>query len=1063
MSAGSATWSSTLTLTQGVTLAGAGVGNTVITASTTDQPFINIFPDATTISSSHIIKVTGFEFNGNLSVSMFLQATGASGISGTIPWRYLIIGNNKFENGLVGTSNGVITAADANNNGQIRGVIYGNTFVDTDILLRIFSNNDTREWANTAFNQFSFGTEDNLYFENNAISFTHALTGANDPGWVETGQGGRLAVRYNTWNLTNSNPCSGCAVWDDHGFQNWNGTANSGQTGTMLLEYYANTITGANAYYELHDVRGAQGLYFNNVVSSSGSISLDVYSMSVPGSCPSDINPTPANYNPVVNNTYFFNNTLNGSNLLAAMNPTGDPVNCSVTQNSNWWNYNSSCTASSCSAGIGQGTTAPTGTCTTGVGYWVASTPTATTSSSVIQSGTLYKCTSTNTWTAYYTPYQYPHPLASGISCSISPTSVGPYTAGQTSGFATFVASNCNSSSYTISAGSLSGSGLSLNSSTGALSGTAVAGSYNFTVAYGTASDPIALTINAQAPQAPTITTGTPLPSGTVGIPYSQSVSATGNATITWTLAGGSLPGGLSGCNSVTGPSCTISGTPTTSVSSSFTLTATNSGGSKSQTFSITINAAAPGIDCSTSANLQAAINAAARNATVTCNSTPGTWSSTVTITTGLTLQGAGVNNVGNTVITSSGGVALISILPDATAVANGETIRIQGFTFDGANTALNLLQIHGASGITGTKPWQYLIIGYNTFQNQGYNANDNESGEDGAIQVHNASLACPGSGAVCNGQIRGVIYKNIFDRCNVILRPFSDDDPAEWSNTSFNQPVYGTEDNLYFEDNTIQYSSSYAGPNPGWVQSGQGGRLAVRYNTWNLTNATSPAEVWDIHGFQNWDGTAGSGETGTMIAEYYGNTLSNMGTYRWIDDRGAQALFFNNILTGSGGNSIELYGMSIPGSCPSDINPTPTNYNPVVNNTYFFNNTMNGTNVLATMLASGNPTDCSVTENNNWWNYKASCTASSCSAGIGQGTTAPTGTCTTGVGYWVASTPTPTASASAIQNGAFYKCTATNTWQLYYMPYTYPHPLRAGGGSPSGPEPPTALTVTVK
>jgi len=26
-------------------------------------------------------------------------------------------------------------------------------------------------------------------------------------------------------------------------------------------------------------------------------------------------------------------------------------------------------------------------------------------------SGTLYKCTATNTWTAYYTPYAYPHPL----------------------------------------------------------------------------------------------------------------------------------------------------------------------------------------------------------------------------------------------------------------------------------------------------------------------------------------------------------------------------------------------------------------------------------------------------------------------------------------------------------------------------------------------------------------------------------------------------------------------------------------------------------------------------
>ena len=63
----------------------------------------------------------------------------------------------------------------------------------------------------------------------------------------------------------------------------------------------------------------------------------------------------------------------------------------------------------------------PTGTCTTGVGYWKTSQ-----SCSEVPSGsygknpttpllgTLYRCTSTNNWQEYYTPYQYPHPLRSG-------------------------------------------------------------------------------------------------------------------------------------------------------------------------------------------------------------------------------------------------------------------------------------------------------------------------------------------------------------------------------------------------------------------------------------------------------------------------------------------------------------------------------------------------------------------------------------------------------------------------------------------------------------------------
>ena len=176
------------------------------------------------------------------------------------------------------------------------------------------------------------------------------------------------------------------------------------------------------------------------------------------------------------------------------------------------------------------------------------------------------------------------------------------------------------------------------------------------------------------------------------------------------------------------------------------------------------------------------------------------------------------------------------------------------------------------------------------------------------------------------------------------------------------------------------------------------------------------------------------------MEIEYYGNTLSNAGQYRWVNHRGSWALIFNNILTGSGGNVINLYGVSSPGRCTSDIYPPPTNYNPLVNNSYFFNNTKNGTIVPATLSVAS----CGTAENANWWNYNASCTASSCTAGIGRGTVPPSGTCTAGVGFWVASTPTPTASSSVIQNAAFYKCTATNSWTRYYTAYTYPHPLRS-------------------
>ena len=61
--------------------------------------------------------------------------------------------------------------------------------------------------------------------------------------------------------------------------------------------------------------------------------------------------------------------------------------------------------------GVGEGLLANRpATCTTGVGYWATDQGSW---NQIGEDGLFYRCTSTNTWAAYYTPYDYPHPLTS--------------------------------------------------------------------------------------------------------------------------------------------------------------------------------------------------------------------------------------------------------------------------------------------------------------------------------------------------------------------------------------------------------------------------------------------------------------------------------------------------------------------------------------------------------------------------------------------------------------------------------------------------------------------------
>ena len=129
--------------------------------------------------------------------------------------------------------------------------------------------------------------------------------------------------------------------------------------------------------------------------------------------------------------------------------------------------------------------------------------------------------------------------------------------------------------------------GLTLNSSTGTLSGTpSTAGTFTFTVGaadqYSSASKIFTLTVNL------VVTTDSVLPNAVVGSSYTQTLRAAGANSITWTRTAGSLPAGLT-----LNANGTISGTPTTAGTSDFTVQAdAGSNITSTKSFRITVEPA---------------------------------------------------------------------------------------------------------------------------------------------------------------------------------------------------------------------------------------------------------------------------------------------------------------------------------------------------------------------------------------------------------------------------------------------------------------------------------------
>ena len=192
---------------------------------------------------------------------------------------------------------------------------------------------------------------------------------------------------------------------------------------------------------------------------------------------------------------------------------------------------------------------------------------------------------------------------------------------------------------WSVSTGSLPG-GVTLNASTGLLSGTpTTAGTYSFTVKVTDSSglsstEPVTLTVIP----GPSLSFPAP-PAGWTNTVYGDTLTESGGTSpFTWSVSSGSLPAGIS-----LSPDGNLSGTPTATGTSSFTVKVTDANGqSATEATSISVSA---GVSTTFSAPPSAPVGGAYSDTlTATGGTAPYTWSVNAgTLPPGITLSAAGV------------------------------------------------------------------------------------------------------------------------------------------------------------------------------------------------------------------------------------------------------------------------------------------------------------------------------------------------------------------------------------------------------------------------------------
>ena len=421
--AGNCTWTSTVTISgKAISIIGAGTSSTNITAGT--WPYLNITPTTT-----NFVSITGFHFNNaNHTNDPGIRVNGTPG-SGDVGLRFH---HNEIINaGSIGMEF----------DGLAYGLVDHNTFtMGSQIaqMIRVLGETSSTNGALAWDVPLQLGTNQFVYIEDNTFIGNPSCDGVTD-----SYNGGRSVVRHNI-------------LWSCGG--GGHGTDTGGHRSMAYTEMYSNQFNYLSGDQEkrVATIRGGTGLFYDNTQGVAGinnGITVQYWRMSSYqngswGRCNGTQYKMDSNFQGAsTGGTYLFQFTdadshcttggtctrfFDGPSInlgypcrdqpgvgpgqvlmpLYAWNNTpalggigtycGGISDClmdtGIVANRDYFNYVSS--GFNGTVGTGRGTLAARpATCTAKVGYWSTT------------DNTLYQCSSTNTWTVYYRPYTYPHPL----------------------------------------------------------------------------------------------------------------------------------------------------------------------------------------------------------------------------------------------------------------------------------------------------------------------------------------------------------------------------------------------------------------------------------------------------------------------------------------------------------------------------------------------------------------------------------------------------------------------------------------------------------------------------